>query len=151
MTDTLWLEVNGLTAQVLTGIYSEETHLPQPLRISVRAKLAMAGHYDPTTPLGRVEKLHAPEICGNRGHSQGCSFRADRKRRRPYHRHLVPAGRQDPKRSRSRSSSSRSPRKAKRSASRCGGCASDAEARSRHGRAAPRRCCDFGAARPRRL
>ena len=51
MTDTLWLEVDGLTVQVLTGIYSEETHLPQPLRISVRAKLAMADHYDPTTPL----------------------------------------------------------------------------------------------------
>jgi dihydroneopterin aldolase len=47
----LWLEVDGLTVQVLTGIYSEETHLPQPLRISVRAKLAMADHYDPTTPL----------------------------------------------------------------------------------------------------
>ena len=53
MTDTLWLEVDGLTVQVLTGIYSEETHLPQPLRISVRAKLAMADHYDPTTPLSR--------------------------------------------------------------------------------------------------
>jgi dihydroneopterin aldolase len=43
--------VDGLTVQVLTGIYSEETHLPQPVRISVRAKLAMADHYDPTTPL----------------------------------------------------------------------------------------------------
>ena len=53
MTDTLWLEVDGLTVDVLTGIYSEETHLPQPLRISVRAKLAMADHYDPTTPLSR--------------------------------------------------------------------------------------------------
>src|SRR3546814_15492954 len=38
--DQLWLEVDGLTAQVLTGIYSAETHLPQPLRISVRARLA---------------------------------------------------------------------------------------------------------------
>lgn len=51
MTDSLWLEVNGLTVQVLTGIYSEETHLPQPLRISIRAKLAMADHYEPTTSL----------------------------------------------------------------------------------------------------
>jgi len=51
VTDQLWLEVDGLTVQVLTGIYSEETHLPQPLRISVRARLAMADHYDPTTPL----------------------------------------------------------------------------------------------------
>lgn len=51
MTDQLWLEIDGLTAQVLTGIYSEETHLPQPLRISVRARLALADHYDPATPL----------------------------------------------------------------------------------------------------
>lgn len=51
MTDSLWLEVDGLIVQVLTGIYSEETHLPQPLRITVRAKLEMADHYDPATPL----------------------------------------------------------------------------------------------------
>lgn len=51
MTDQLWLEVDGLTVQVLTGVYSEETHLPQPLRLSLRAKLAMVDHYDPATPL----------------------------------------------------------------------------------------------------
>lgn len=51
MSDSLWLEVNGLVVQVLTGIYSEETHLPQPLRISIKAKLDMADHYEPTTPL----------------------------------------------------------------------------------------------------
>ena len=36
---------------MLTGVYSEETHLPQPLRISVIAELAMADHYAPATPL----------------------------------------------------------------------------------------------------
>lgn len=51
LTDCLWLEVDGMTVQVLTGIYSEETHLPQPLRISVRARLTMAEHYEPATPL----------------------------------------------------------------------------------------------------
>lgn len=51
--DFLVLEVNGLRVDVLTGIYSEETHLPQPLRISVRALLKMADHYDPATPLSR--------------------------------------------------------------------------------------------------
>jgi dihydroneopterin aldolase len=51
VSDSLWLEVNDLVVQVLTGIYSEETHLPQPLRISIKAKLAMADHYEPTTPL----------------------------------------------------------------------------------------------------
>lgn len=51
MSDSLWLEVDGLVVQVLTGIYSEETHLPQPLRISMRAKLQMAHHYEASTPL----------------------------------------------------------------------------------------------------
>jgi len=49
--DMLALEVDDLDVDVLTGIYSEETHLPQPLRISVRALLEVADHYDPDTPL----------------------------------------------------------------------------------------------------
>ena len=49
--DLLVLEVDDLDIDVLTGIYSEETHLPQPLRISVRALLTVADHYDPDTPL----------------------------------------------------------------------------------------------------
>lgn len=51
MTDSLWLEFDGITVDVLTGIYSEETHLPQPLRVSIRARLAHAARYDPATPL----------------------------------------------------------------------------------------------------
>ncbi len=51
--DYLILEVDDLDVDVLTGIYSEETHLPQPLRISVRARLAMADHYTPQTPLSQ--------------------------------------------------------------------------------------------------
>ena len=49
--DFLTLEVNNLHVDVLTGIYSEETHLPQPLRISIRARLRIADHYEPGTPL----------------------------------------------------------------------------------------------------
>jgi 7,8-dihydroneopterin aldolase/epimerase/oxygenase len=51
MTDSLTLEVHDLVVNVLTGIYSQETHLPQPLRISMSVDLAMADHYDPGTPL----------------------------------------------------------------------------------------------------
>ena len=51
MDDSLFLEVSDLEVDVLTGIYSEETHLPQPLRISVRAEMRMADRYDPDTPL----------------------------------------------------------------------------------------------------
>lgn len=49
--DFLTLEVNDLHVDVLTGIYSEETHLPQPLRLSIRARLKIADHYEPDTPL----------------------------------------------------------------------------------------------------
>lgn len=49
--DRLTLEVHDLEVDVLTGIYSEETHLPQPLRISIVAELAMAERYAPDTPL----------------------------------------------------------------------------------------------------
>ncbi|MCP1471340.1 dihydroneopterin aldolase [Sphingobium sp. OAS761] len=51
--DFLTLEVNNLHVDVLTGIYSEETHLPQPLRISIRARLRIDDHYDPSAPLSR--------------------------------------------------------------------------------------------------
>lgn len=49
--DRLMLEVRDLDVPVLTGIYSEETHLPQPLRISVAVELDCAEHFAPDTPL----------------------------------------------------------------------------------------------------
>lgn len=49
--DRLTLEVRDLDVPVLTGIYSEETHLPQPLRISVAVELDCAEHFAPDTPL----------------------------------------------------------------------------------------------------
>ena len=52
MSDLLQLEVRNLDVQVLTGIYSEETHLPQPLRISVVVDMETPGHFEADTPLG---------------------------------------------------------------------------------------------------
>lgn len=51
LTDLLQLQVHDLEVQVLTGIYSEETHLPQPLRISVTADVALPERFAPDTPL----------------------------------------------------------------------------------------------------
>src|SRR3546814_9445250 len=59
--DQLWLEVDGLTAQVLTGIYSAETHLPQPLRISVRARLARSEEH--TSELQSLMRLSYAVFC----------------------------------------------------------------------------------------
>ena len=52
MNDLLQLEVRDLDVPVLTGIYSEETHLPQPLRISVIVDLDVQDRFAADTPLG---------------------------------------------------------------------------------------------------
>ena len=51
MHDSLQLQVRDLEVQVLTGVYSEETHLPQPLRISVTVDLECPEHFASDTPL----------------------------------------------------------------------------------------------------
>lgn len=52
MNDRLQLEVHDFEVSVLTGIYSEETHLPQPLLISMTVDLDCPAHFAPDTPLG---------------------------------------------------------------------------------------------------
>lgn len=49
--DSLTLHVHDLEVDVLTGIYSEETLLPQPLRISIDADLDLSGRFAPDTSL----------------------------------------------------------------------------------------------------
>ncbi|HKX79382.1 MAG TPA: dihydroneopterin aldolase [Novosphingobium sp.] len=51
MADSLILEVAEFETDVLTGIYSEETGNPQPLRITVSARMKPADHFAPDTPL----------------------------------------------------------------------------------------------------
>ena len=51
LNDRLLLEVHDIETMVLTGIYSEETHLPQPLRISITAELDCPAHFAPDTRL----------------------------------------------------------------------------------------------------
>jgi 7,8-dihydroneopterin aldolase/epimerase/oxygenase len=52
MENLLQLEVRDLVVPVLTGIYSEETHLPQPLKISIIVDLDAPERFDADTPLG---------------------------------------------------------------------------------------------------
>jgi len=49
--DTLLLEVANIETDVLTGIYSEETGRPQPLRISISVELMPQPHFSPDCPL----------------------------------------------------------------------------------------------------
>lgn len=51
MADSLYLEIADFVHMVHTGIYSEETGRPQPLRFSIRIKLKAIPHYDPDTSL----------------------------------------------------------------------------------------------------
>lgn len=47
----LRLEVHGIETSVLTGVLSEETRLPQPLRISIVADMTAPDRFLPETPL----------------------------------------------------------------------------------------------------
>lgn len=47
----LRLNVRNIETLVMTGVLSEETNLPQPLRISVSADIVAPDHFDPDTPL----------------------------------------------------------------------------------------------------
>ena len=49
--DRLTLSVHNLEVQVLTGIYSEETHLPQPLRISIDVEIDCPASFSLESPL----------------------------------------------------------------------------------------------------
>ncbi|MGB3165761.1 MAG: dihydroneopterin aldolase [Alteraurantiacibacter sp.] len=71
MGDSLYLELTGFEHDVHTGIYSEETGKPQPLRFTVRAKLKARDFYDPDTPLEQSKnymdlKFACSKALGNR-------------------------------------------------------------------------------------
>jgi dihydroneopterin aldolase len=51
MADSLYLEIADFVHLVHTGIYSEETGRPQPLRFTIRVKLKAQPRYEPDTSL----------------------------------------------------------------------------------------------------
>lgn len=51
MADSLTLQLADFEHMVHTGIYSEETGQPQPLRFTVQARMKVEPRYDPDTPL----------------------------------------------------------------------------------------------------
>jgi dihydroneopterin aldolase len=51
MADSLVLELADFVHHVHTGIYSEETGQPQPLRFTVQVQLKPIAHYDANTSL----------------------------------------------------------------------------------------------------
>ena len=75
MTDSLTLEVADLEVDVLTGIYSEETGKPQPLRITVQARYGVADRYDPDTPLEASKNYMDLKFAMSEGLPKGVRFK----------------------------------------------------------------------------
>ena len=73
--DSLILEVADLEVDVLTGIYSEETGKPQPLRITVQARYDIADRYDPDTPLDASKNYMDLKHAASEGLPPGVHFK----------------------------------------------------------------------------
>ena len=75
MVDSLILEFADLETDVLTGIYSEETGKPQPLRISISVRLKPADHFAPDTPLAASKNYMDLKFAATRALPQGVQFK----------------------------------------------------------------------------
>lgn len=75
MSDSLTLEVADLEVDVLTGIYSEETGKPQPLRITIQAEMEIADHYDPDTPLSASKNYMDLKFAASEALPEGVHFK----------------------------------------------------------------------------
>ncbi|MEO9463408.1 MAG: dihydroneopterin aldolase [Marinomonas sp.] len=75
MADSLILEVADLEVDVLTGIYSEETGKPQPLRITIQADMDIADRYDPDTPLSASKNYMDLKFAASEALPEGVHFK----------------------------------------------------------------------------
>ena len=75
MPDSLILEVADFEHDVLTGIYSEETGKPQPLRISIAVKLKVAVRYAPDTPLTASKNYMNLKFAASEALPEGVHFK----------------------------------------------------------------------------
>ena len=75
MVDSLTLEVADLEVDVLTGIYSEETGKPQPLRISISVRMKPAHRYEPDTPLSASKNYMDLKFAATEALTPGLHFK----------------------------------------------------------------------------
>ncbi|MBM3594941.1 MAG: dihydroneopterin aldolase [Alphaproteobacteria bacterium] len=75
MADSLILEVAEFETDVLTGIYSEETGKPQPLRITVSVRLSPAPRYEPNTPLSASKNYMDLKFAATEALPEGVHFK----------------------------------------------------------------------------
>lgn len=75
MADSLILEVADFEHDVLTGIYSEETGRPQPLRFSIQVRLKVAERYSPDTPLKASKNYMDLKFAASEALQEGVHFK----------------------------------------------------------------------------
>ncbi len=75
MSNSLILEVADLEVDVLTGIYSEETGKPQPLRITVSARMKPAGRYEPDSHLSASKNYMDLKFAASQALPEGVHFK----------------------------------------------------------------------------
>ena len=74
MIDSLILEVADFETDVLTGIYSEETGKPQPLRITITVRMKPADRYLPDTPLSASKNYMDLKFAASEALPEGVHF-----------------------------------------------------------------------------
>ena len=74
MTDSLILEVADFEHDVLTGIYSEETGKPQPLRFTIQVRMKVADRYAPETPLSASKNYMDLKFAASEALPKGVHF-----------------------------------------------------------------------------
>ncbi|MFO1255866.1 MAG: dihydroneopterin aldolase [Sphingomonadaceae bacterium] len=75
MADSLILEVADFEHDVLTGIYSEETGRPQPLRFTITVQLKPRPRYEPDTPLEASKNYMDLKFAASQALPQGVHFK----------------------------------------------------------------------------
>jgi dihydroneopterin aldolase len=75
MADSLILEVADFEQDVLTGIYSEETGRPQPLRFTIQVRLKIAERYLADTPLSASKNYMDLKFAASEALPHGVHFK----------------------------------------------------------------------------
>lgn len=75
MSDSLHLEVADFEHDVLTGIYSEETGKPQPLRFTVSARMKPLDRYLPDTSLEASKNYMDLKFAASQALPEGVHFK----------------------------------------------------------------------------
>ncbi|WP_435418128.1 dihydroneopterin aldolase [Parerythrobacter aurantius] len=75
MADSLTLQFVDIEHDVLTGIYSEETGKPQPLRMSIEVEYRVADRYDPDTPLSESKNYMDLKFAATEALPEGVHFK----------------------------------------------------------------------------